>query len=138
MRSVLVVDDDASIRDLLGDLLTSLRYKVNKAGDGNLGFKSYQTEPTDVVLLDMFMPGKDGLETLRDLLLHDPGVRVVAMTGGGRFGQVNILKPAIALGAKRILYKPITMRELQTAIDTLGDVEESEGKTGGCWQTPNE
>jgi CheY-like chemotaxis protein len=117
MKSVLVVDDDADIRNLLCQLLTTLGYNVSDAENGEQGLKAYQSNPANVVLLDMFMPVKDGLETIRDLLQHDPNVRVIAMTGGGRYGNVGILKPAMALGARRLLYKPITLLELQSAIE---------------------
>ena len=95
MKSVLVVDDDASIRDLLCQLLTSLGYKVSEAENGEQGLKAYQVEPANIVLLDMFMPVKDGFETMRDLLRYDPNVRVIAMTGGGLCKNVGILKPGV-------------------------------------------
>jgi len=117
MKSVLVIDDDASIRDLLRQLLTSLGYKVSEAENGEQGLKSYQAEPTNVVLLDMFMPVKDGFETIRELLRHDPNVRVIAMTGGGMCKNVGILKPAMLMGARSLLYKPITLMELRSTIE---------------------
>jgi CheY-like chemotaxis protein len=117
MTSVLVIDDNVEIRDLLCLLLASLGYQTRVAQDGVQGLKSYRDEPADVVLLDMFMPEKDGLETLRDLLQFDPNIRVIAMTGGGTFKNVGILKPALLLGARRLLFKPVTSAELRTAIE---------------------
>ena len=78
---------------------------------------AYREAPADVVLLDMFMPEKDGLETLRELRQLDPKVRVIAMTGGGSYHNVGILKPAMLMGASKLLFKPITIGELKTAIE---------------------
>jgi DNA-binding NtrC family response regulator len=117
MASVLVVDDDAELRTLLSNMLLLLGHEVSEAENGQQGLKTYQAQPANVVLLDMFMPVKDGIETMRDLKRHDPNVRVIAMTGGGMFGQVAILKSAITLGACKILYKPITVNELRSAVE---------------------
>ncbi|MFZ4395794.1 MAG: response regulator [Kiritimatiellia bacterium] len=117
MASVLVIDDEADIRDLLRELLTVLGYEVRMAENGDQGLKSYLSEPADVVLMDMFMPDKDGLETLRDLLRHDPQARVIAMSGGGTRRNYGILKPASFMGARRMLCKPITVEELQTTVE---------------------
>jgi len=117
MTNVLVIDDNVDVRDLLCQLLASLGYQTRVAQDGAQGVKFYQEKPADVVLLDMFMPDKDGLETLRDLLQLDPNIRVIAMTGGGTFKNVGILKPAMLLGARRLLFKPVTLSELRVAIE---------------------
>jgi DNA-binding NtrC family response regulator len=119
MASVLVIDDDANIRDMLRDLLTLLGYEIRMAENGDQGLKSYQSEPANVVLMDMFMPDKDGFETLRDLLRYDPNARVIAMTGGGTYRNFGILKPASFMGARKLLCKPITSEELQTAIEEI-------------------
>ena len=117
MTSILVIDDSPEIRDLIRQVLeTSSDYEVHEASDGVQGLVSYQASPADIVLLDMFMPEKDGLETLRELRQMDPNVRVIAMTGGGTYHNVSILKPAMLMGACKLLFKPITIVELQTAI----------------------
>jgi len=117
MTRVLVIDDDDDIRQMLCQLLSALGYKVSEASNGPLGLKLYQAEPANVVLLDMFMPGEHGLEALRDLLRHDPNARVIAMTGGGQNVGMQILKPAMHMGARKRLQKPFTLAELQSAIE---------------------
>lgn len=119
MTSVLVIDDSEEIRDLLSQILTSLGYVARAAETGMLGVKAFQDAPADVVLLDMFMPDRDGLETLRDLRRISPGVRVIAMTGGGAYKNVGILKPALLLGARKLLYKPVTPTELRDAVEEV-------------------
>ena len=119
MASVLVIDDSTEIRELLCQLLAVLGYEAREVASGAEGIKSYQSAPADVVLLDMFMPDKDGLETLRELQQLDPNIRVIAMTGGGTFKNVGILKPALLLGACKLLYKPVTLAELRAAIEDV-------------------
>ena len=117
MASVLVIDDAVEVRMLLSRMLTLIGHEVSEAENGLHGLNAYKSAPTDIVLLDMFMPVMDGWETLRELLRHDPKARVIAMTGGGRYGQVDILKPALLMGACKMLHKPIELMLLQSAID---------------------
>ena len=119
MNSVLVIDDSIEMRELLQEMIKVLGYAVRAAAGGAQGVAAYREEPADVVILDMFMPDKDGLETLRELRQLDPAVRVIAMTGGGDFHNVGILKPASLMGASRLLFKPITMAELRKAIEAV-------------------
>ena len=107
MASVLVVDDDSEVRTLLGGMLSLLGHEMSEAENGKQCLTTYQNKPANIVLLDMFMPVKDGIETIRDLKRHDPNVRVIAMTGGGKYGQVAILKSAITLGA--VSYTHLTL-----------------------------
>ena len=117
MATVLVIDDSPEIRYLTRRILEMLGYEMREASDGVQGVAAYREAPADVVLLDMFMPEKDGLETLRELRQLDPKVRVIAMTGGGSYHNVGILKPAMLMGASKLLFKPITIGELKTAIE---------------------
>ncbi len=119
MTSVLVIDDNAEIRELLSQILATLGYEARAAETGALGLDAFRAAPADVVLLDMFMPDRDGLETLRDLRQSNPNVRVIAMTGGGAYKNVGILKPALLLGARKLLYKPVTPTELRDAIEEV-------------------
>ena len=119
MSSVLVIDDSVEIREILQQMLKSLGHESREFEDGAQGVASYRAQRADVVLLDMFMPDKDGLETLRELRQADPDVRVIAMTGGGAFHNVGILKPASLMGARQLLFKPITLAELRNAITAV-------------------
>jgi two-component system, chemotaxis family, chemotaxis protein CheY len=116
MPTVLVIEDEDYIRSLMREMLTPNGYEVREAENGVEGVKMYKQNPASVVLLDMFMPEKDGLETLRDLLRIDPRVRVVAMSGGGKHSHVQILKPASLMGAIHVLLKPFTRDDLLAAL----------------------
>lgn len=116
MTRVLVIDDEREIRTLLRLALESFGYEVREAENGEQGLKSCQEERPDVVLLDIFMPEKDGLETLRELRLINPDMRVIVMSGGGGQRNVGILRPAMLLGASRMLVKPFPLAQLQQII----------------------
>ena len=117
MASILVIDDEPAIRKAMNRLLSSLGHIVSEAENGKQGLKVYQSEPAEIVLLDIFMPVKDGLETLGELLLHDPKARVIAITGGGAYKNFDLMEPALLMGASKILHKPIDVLVLQSAIE---------------------
>lgn len=113
---VLVIDDQPQVRNPICIRLRSLGYEVVEAGDGAQGLARYREARPDVVLMDLFMPEKDGFETLRDLLATDSSAVVLAMSGGGTYNQLCILDAARRMGAKEVLPKPFTFAELQAAI----------------------
>lgn len=133
MPRILVIEDSADIRTLIAGMLKPLGFEVREAEDGVQGLQAYREAPADLVLLDMFMPEKDGLETLRELRQLDPGARVVAMTGGGTRNNVNILKSARLLGASALLLKPFTTAQLRAVVtETLAAANDrnAHGVTG--------
>lgn len=118
MRSVLVVDDDAQIRATLRQLLEREGYDVWESGDGEAAYGTYLAHRPDVVVLDIVMPLKEGLETLMDLRKFDRNVRVIAISGASD-EQVNYLAWASALGASAVLRKPFSKKQLLDAIAAL-------------------
>jgi CheY-like chemotaxis protein len=118
-RSVLVIDDDENIRLLLRALLEHEGYRVVDAPDGNDGIKEFSRSPTDIVITDLIMPGKEGIETIRDLRQKFPQVKIIAVSGGGRIGPDSYLKMAKGVGALRTLKKPIERTELLEAVEEV-------------------
>jgi CheY-like chemotaxis protein len=116
MPSVLIIDDDASLRDGVRRTLHQAGYEVREAGDGLQGLRSVEQSPVDVVLLDIFMPGKEGLETVREFRRVYPEIRIIAMSGGGSKGTFDVLKLAQLLGARRTLAKPFSREQLLEAV----------------------
>lgn len=114
MRTILIVDDDEAMRQTLARLLCSACYLVAHAKDGSECLKSLQLNGADVVLLDLFMPNREGLETLRDLSKQFPSVPVIAMSGHRKADLM--LRAAERLGAKPVLSKPFEPEELLVAI----------------------
>ena len=117
MANILVVDDCPLFRAVVSSYLISLGHQVREAVDGVQGLKAYRSEPAEIVLLDAYMPEKDGVETLTELLRHDPKARVIAMSGGGLYGNMIVLQQLAMLGARATLDKPMTLHNLKSAIE---------------------
>ncbi len=123
MAKILVIEDDHSFRGVLVEMLRKAGYEVSEAEDGNQAISVCEAALPDVVLTDIIMPDKEGLETIQELLKLNPDLRIVAMSGGGRFGPDSYLPLAKKLGAKACLQKPFMRSEL---LDTIRRVLEEE------------
>jgi two-component system chemotaxis response regulator CheY len=112
---ILLIDDDEQFRKLLTVMLTTAGYGLQEASNGIEGLAAYRQQRPDAVLMDILMPEKEGLETIRELIEIDPQAKIIAMSANGekRFGYLSI---ALRMGAIRILHKPFTRDELLTAI----------------------
>lgn len=120
MATILLVDDDEQFRTMLSLVLRRAGYEVREACDGNVATMMYQNSPTDLVITDLIMPDKEGLETIREIRHSNPGVKIIAMSGGGRNGFANYLSVARVFGAQRVLDKPFSHEEMLDAVrDTL-------------------
>ena len=121
--SVLVIDDDETIRVLLRTILERAGYRVVDAPDGNKGIRRYQESPTDLVITDLIMPGKEGIETIRELRKKFPHVKIIAVSGGGRIGPDSYLKMAKGVGALRTLSKPFDRLALLKAVEEVLEMD---------------
>jgi DNA-binding response OmpR family regulator len=111
-KRILVIDDDEAIRLFIRRVLEHHGYEVIEACNGDEGIRTYREAHPDLVLLDLYMPEKDGLETLRELRLDSPPPKVVTMSGGGPKYDVTILQSARFLGSQSALVKPFSIGEL--------------------------
>lgn len=112
-RRILLVDDDPDVVRSLRTTLTKAGYEVVPASNGAEAVRLWrELNGGDLVLLDMFMPEKDGLETIIELRTHSPDVPIIAMSGGGTMGRVDILADAKLLGAVHTLEKPFSTHTL--------------------------
>lgn len=122
MTRILVIDDDDDIRCLLRDVLEDEGYDVIVAQDGRRGSDLWRGEEVDLVITDIFMPEKDGIETISELRQLHPDVRIVAISGGGRLDAANYLESAELLGAVSTLPKPFgrndLLREVREALES--------------------
>jgi DNA-binding NtrC family response regulator len=119
MAVILVIEDDDSFRNVLVQMLEKAGYKVLSAENGNLALKLCGENNPDLVLTDIIMPDKEGLETIQELLNLCPNLKIIAMSGGGKFGSNSYLPLAAKLGAKRTLQKPFMREELLTTISEV-------------------
>jgi len=119
MARILVIDDDRLLREAVRGLLESARYDVIEAADGDAGLRLYREQGADLVLVDIFMPERDGLEVIRTLRAKAPQALIIAMSGGGRLVKVDLLQAAARFGASRTLAKPFEPRTLLSAVHGL-------------------
>ncbi len=119
MVKILIIEDDTSFRNVLVQMLEKAGFEVQQAGDGNLALSICETFLPDIVLTDIIMPDKEGLETIQELIARMPEIKIIAMSGGGRFGPDSYLPLAKKLGAKCTLQKPFMRDELMGAIEEV-------------------
>jgi CheY-like chemotaxis protein len=115
VSKILVIDDDQAVRSYLRDVLESAGHQVSEAADGEAGLKLALGEGTDLVLCDLYMPVREGLETIREMRRLRPSVPVLAMSGGSR-DLPDFLALARAMGAADALRKPIGPAGLLRAV----------------------
>ena len=109
---ILIIEDDPEVRELLKVLLTRKGFEVDVAGDGTEGIHAFRTHPADLIITDLVMPGKEGLETIIDLRREFPDLKIIAISGGGVDGQNNYLNAARLCGATMTFRKPFQNEEL--------------------------
>ena len=124
MARILIVDDDQQIRTAFRMILERAGYEVVEAKDGNAALKRFAECPADVVITDIVMPDKDGLEVIMELRRMIPHVKILAISGGGRLNPCSYLEMAQNLGADVVLVKPIdTATLLKTVADILEETD---------------
>ena len=118
MKQILVIDDDDDFRSYLKEALTRAGYEITEAANGAIGSKIFMQQSFDLVITDIFMPEKEGLETILELKTKSPEIKFIAISGGGLGGTDPNLVLGIAkeMGADKILNKPISIKNLLEAI----------------------
>jgi CheY-like chemotaxis protein len=119
MASILLVDDDDGFRTMLSEGLRRADYQVLEASDGQEGIKLYGIHPTDLVITDLVMPGREGLDMILELKRLYPGSKIIAISGGTLPGSETNLNMAKAFGARRVLTKPFSHGEILEAISQV-------------------
>jgi DNA-binding response OmpR family regulator len=117
--SVLVIDDDVQLRGFLREVLDQAGYQVFEAGNGNEGSAMYARHRPDLVLTDIVMPEKEGMELIMELRRDHPTLPIIAMSGGNAGFSGSYLTVAGKLGANATLAKPFTASHLLAAIEQL-------------------
>jgi CheY-like chemotaxis protein len=113
-----MIDDNEQLRDLLRAALLKMGYEVTSASNGAEAIDAIAKTSFDVVITDLLMPEKDGIEVIGELRRRQPHARIVAMSGGGRGSREHYLQTAKGLGAHALLGKPFSVTELGAALDT--------------------
>ncbi len=121
MMRILIIDDNEQMRVLLRQAMQWAGFEVDVAENGRHGQQLFESQAADLVITDLIMPEQEGLETICELKKIQPGVRIIAISGGGRIGPEAYLPAAMELGADRIFAKPFDIKELVEAVRELLD-----------------
>lgn len=119
MPTILVIDDDQHVRGMLRTVLEDSGYNVLEAPDGNVGVQLFGENRVDLIITDIIMPDKEGLETIREIKASSPDAKIIAISGGAKVGPGTYLKLAERLGAQRAFEKPIQISVLLSSISEL-------------------
>ncbi len=119
MPRILVIDDDAQIRDVLRQALERVGYEVVCAPDADSATALCEDGKTDLIITDIVMPEKDGMEAIIEFKKNLPGTKIIAISGGAKIGPYSYLMMAQRLGADRIFTKPLDRGELLAAVHQL-------------------
>ena len=129
MGSILIIDDEEDIRDALQMVLESAGHNVKVASNGNDAVELQRSEPADLIITDIIMPGKDGVDTIKEIRQEFPGIRIIAISGGGGVQPTEYVPEAITTtaylaaakeaGADMVFTKPFERKDLIQAVDDL-------------------
>ena len=118
MARILLIDDDNSLRKVIAMALTDAGHQVRQAKDGSEGVACFRAEQFDLVITDLIMPKKEGIETITDLRRACPGLPIIAISGEQKNSELY-LNLAKQIGATRTLLKPFEIAELRRTIDEI-------------------
>lgn len=116
MARILIADDEEDLRALLSRALAVAGHEVQAAKDGNEALAVLRTLKVDLAIVDLYMPSKDGIETIMDIRRRYPDIKIIAITGSVPKTGAPILAMAQKLGAHLTLAKPFSVEELMTAV----------------------
>jgi len=120
MALILIIEDEADVRRLYKRILEQAGYRVVEAPDGGAVTTAYRQHHPDLVITDIIMPDKEGIETIMELRRDFPKVKIIAMSGGGEaMAPAACLQLAKRLGAVTTLAKPFSQYELLDAVRTV-------------------
>lgn len=119
MADILLIDDEDIFREVLATALQHEGHTVRQAGDGMAGLKLFREKPAELVITDIVMPEKEGLDTIRDLHRDFPAARIIAMSGGLAHDSRLYLHMAEKFGAAAVLAKPFSLADLHRTVATV-------------------
>lgn len=127
-KRLLIVDDQVGIRILLLEVFATEGYDTFQAANGRTALEIVRTQRPDLVLLDMKIPGMDGLEILKQIKEYDRSIKVIMMTA---YGELDMIKEATDLGALMHFTKPFDIDEMRLAVNLqIGEGSSSRFATG--------
>ena len=119
IQTILVIDDDPIMRETIRDILQVEGYNVILSSNGREGILCMESESIDMILTDVLMPEKDGIEVIIEAKQKYPNVKILAISGGGYISAANYLKMAKNLGANESVMKPFDIDDLLGKVNKL-------------------
>ena len=119
MAHILVIDDESTSRAILREILEEAGHQISEAADGSEGIRAYEENRPDVVIADLFMPPKGGLDVIRKLKSSSPNVKIIVISGVDARHELETVSDAIRQGASRSLNKPVEPEELKLVVAEL-------------------
>jgi DNA-binding response OmpR family regulator len=119
MALILVIDDDEAMRRVILRTLGAKKHRVIEAPNGIDAMKLVEDHKPDAVISDILMPHKEGIETIREIRERAPGVKIIAISGGGISHNLMFLDVARAFGADAVLAKPFRPNELTAVVEQV-------------------
>ncbi len=116
MARILIIDDEPLARDTVRMILEEEGHEIVEAANGNEGIETDNAQPADLILTDLIMPAKDGIETILYFREARPDVKIIAISGGGRLRAEEPLELAKKLGVPHVILKPFGPGELIQAV----------------------
>jgi len=117
MARILIIDDEEMVRETLRLSLERDGHAVGEAADGEEGLRIFEEKEPDLVITDILMPNKEGLETIQEMCRLRPEVPIIAISGGGQLKDTSWLLPAKIFGAVSVLEKPFSPDALRQAVN---------------------
>ena len=127
MKRILIIDDDHHILVMLKKMLEKAGFEVDLASNGVDGLELFQKIQADLVITDIIMPEKEGLETIREMKRIRSDLKIIAMSGGGKISADNYLETAKIFGASLVLEKPFSQKTMVDAVLKLLGSEQEQG-----------
>lgn len=119
MAHIVVIDDDPFYRGMIRKILESAAHEVSEAAEGAAGLALARERRPALVITDILMPGKDGIETIFELKATLPEIWIIAISGAGLSKEFDFLWAAKRAGADRVLAKPFRTAELRAVVDDV-------------------
>ncbi|MCP4314374.1 MAG: response regulator [Bacteroidetes bacterium] len=127
MYKILIIDDETNILFMLKKMLERSGYETELATNGVEGIELLKKCKPDLVITDIIMPEKEGLETIREMKRLKSDLKIIAMSGGGKVSADNYLMIAKIFGASKMIAKPFAIKDMLSAVQELLN-DESVGK----------
>lgn len=119
MAKILLIEDEGLVAGTLEIVLRKVGHTVTIAPNGVVGLEKFAAERPDLIITDIIMPEKEGIETIQEIRAKDPDIPIIAYSGGGRTRNYDFLRMADKLGANEVIRKPFSNEDLIATVNRL-------------------